>query len=84
MNRARALRRTGQLTVAEEAFRDLVAYCEDAYGDPSYELSVALRDHADVLKELRSPEYDEVYQRAHEVDDKVGPDSAADPADPMS
>jgi hypothetical protein len=56
MNRARALRRTGQLTVAEEAFRDLVAYCEDAYGDPSYELSVALRDHADVLKELRSPE----------------------------
>jgi tetratricopeptide (TPR) repeat protein len=83
-NRAKALRRMGQLTVAEEAFRDLVAYCAQAYGDPSYELSVALRDHAEVLKELGSSEYDEVYLRAHEVDDKVGPDSPADPDDPMS
>jgi hypothetical protein len=40
-----------------------------------------LRDHAEVLKELGSPAYDEVYMRAHEVDDEVGPDS---PADPMS
>jgi tetratricopeptide (TPR) repeat protein len=84
MNRARALQRMGQVTVAEEAFRDLVAYCEEAYGDPSYELSVALRDHAEVLKELGSPEYDEAYLRAHEVDDKVGPDSPTDPDDPMS
>lgn len=81
MNRAKAMRRLGQLAVAEEAFRDLVAFCEEAYGDPSYELSVALRDHAEVLKELGSPAYDEVYMRAHEVDDEVGPDS---PADPMS
>jgi tetratricopeptide (TPR) repeat protein len=84
MNRARALQSMGQLTAAEQTFRDLVAFCEQAYGDPSYELSVALRDLAEVLQELGSPEYEEVYLRAHEVDDRVGPDSSADPDDPMS
>jgi hypothetical protein len=32
------------------------AACEEAYGDPSCELSAALRDHAKVLKELENPE----------------------------
>jgi hypothetical protein len=36
-------------TLPRASHRDLVAYCEDAYGDPSYELSVALRDHTEVL-----------------------------------
>lgn len=81
---ARALQRLGQLDAAEEVFRDLVAYCEEAYGDPSYELSVALRDLADVLEETGSPEYEEVYLRSHEVDDRVGPNAPADPDDPLS
>jgi tetratricopeptide (TPR) repeat protein len=75
MNRARALQRMGRHREAEPVLRDLVRYCEEAYGDPSYELSVALRDLADILGELGSPEYDEVYLRAHEVDDALGPDA---------
>ncbi|MBV9450305.1 MAG: tetratricopeptide repeat protein [Streptosporangiaceae bacterium] len=84
MNRAHALRRLGQLGAAEEVFRGLVTYCEEVYGDPSYELSVALRDLADVLQETGNPEYHDVYLRSHEVDDLVGPNSPADPDDPMS
>lgn len=84
MNRAKALQRMGQLHRAEGIFRDLVIFCEEAYGDPSYELSITLRDHAEILRELGSPQYDEVYLRAHEVDDAVGPDLPNDPDDPMS
>jgi hypothetical protein len=56
---------------ARALFSDLVDYCEEAYGDPSYELYVALRDLSEVLHDLGDPEYDAVYLRAHEVDDAV-------------
>jgi tetratricopeptide (TPR) repeat protein len=83
-NRARAWRLAGDLDAAETTYRELVGHCEEAYGDPSYELSVALADLADLLKERGSPDYDAVYLRAHEVDDAVGPDAPSDPDDPMA
>jgi tetratricopeptide (TPR) repeat protein len=83
-NRARAWRLVGDLDAAEATYRDLVEYCEQAYGDPSYELYAALRDLADLLKERGSPDYHAVYLRAHEVDDAVGPDAPSDPDDPIA
>lgn len=83
VNRGRVLQLQGRLDAAETIFRELVGHCEAVYGDPSYELSVALRDLAAILWERDSPEYDAVYLRAHEVDDAIGPDGRLAPDDPM-
>jgi hypothetical protein len=74
----------GAIGCAEAIYRDLVGYCEAAYGDSSYELYAALRDLADLLKERGSLDYHAVYLRAHEVDDAVGPDAPSDPDNPMA
>jgi tetratricopeptide (TPR) repeat protein len=83
-NRAKAARKRGNLHEAETILRDLVQYCEQEIGDPSYELFAALADLADVLKERGSPDYEAIYLRAHEVDDAIGPDAATDDDDPTS
>ncbi|MFG2085872.1 tetratricopeptide repeat protein [Spirillospora sp. NPDC048824] len=83
VNRAHVLRLEGRLDEAETIFRDLVDYCEATYGDPSYELYVALRELSELLWERDSPDYDAVYLRAHEVDDAIGPDGRLEPDDPM-
>ncbi|WP_369258827.1 tetratricopeptide repeat protein [Streptomyces sp. R35] len=72
-NTGHALARAGRLQQAESRFREVVRYCEEHHGDPSYELYAALRDLADVLHERGDPEAAQVYLRAHEVDDAVGP-----------
>jgi tetratricopeptide (TPR) repeat protein len=82
-NRAKAAWRRGNLQEAETILRDLVHYCEQEFGDPSYELFAALADLADVLKERGSPDYEATYLRAHEVDDAIGPDAATDDDDPV-
>ncbi|MFG2129751.1 tetratricopeptide repeat protein [Streptomyces sp. NPDC048751] len=70
MNRAHALHQSGRLDEAEGIFRDLVGFCEENHGPESYELSVALRDLADVLEDQgKDEEYEAVLLRAHEVDD---------------
>jgi hypothetical protein len=71
MNRAHGLQKAGRLSEAATALRDLVEYCEQAYGDPSLELFAALADLSDVLEAVGHPDYHEVFQRAHEVDDAL-------------
>jgi tetratricopeptide (TPR) repeat protein len=73
LNLANALKQKGDLKAAMEKLDELVCYTEEAYGPTSFELYAVLRDLSDVLNELGHPRYEEVYMRAHEIDDQLGP-----------
>jgi hypothetical protein len=58
----------------------LVRFSERVYGDPSLQLFAALANLSEVLNESRSRDYDEIFLRAHEVDDAL--QDEPDPNDP--
>jgi tetratricopeptide (TPR) repeat protein len=73
LNLSAALKQSGDLETAAGNLRHLACYSETAYGSWSYELYATLAALAEVLGELGHPEYDEVYLRAHQIDDRLGP-----------